>query len=114
MSETVKEKFDRERDLQAYIEKLPELLTSVQKITTKYPLFETGGSRMTVPQLGQILQRLRDFATASSTFERNPDKEAEVVASRTTSIISIDPKPNPPANEPTREEEGEDIDDISQ
>ena len=41
MLETLKEKFNRDRDLHAYIEKLPKLLTSVnQKITTKAPLFE--------------------------------------------------------------------------
>ena len=55
MSEAVKEKYDRDRDLQAYIEKLPELLTSVKNITTKAPLFEAGGSRLPTPQLGQVL-----------------------------------------------------------
>ena len=55
MLETLKEKFNRDRDLQAYIEKLPKLLTSVQNLTTKAPLFEVGGSRMTAPQLGQVL-----------------------------------------------------------
>ena len=55
MPETLKERFDRDRDLQAYIEKLLELLTSVQKITTKAPLFEAGGSRLTVPQPSQTL-----------------------------------------------------------
>ena len=43
MSEAVKEKFDKERDLQAFIEKLPEIFTSVQKLSTKSPLFEVGG-----------------------------------------------------------------------
>ena len=76
MSETVKEKFDRDRDLQEYIEKFPQSLTSVQKITTKAPLFKAGGSRLIIPQHGQILQISRTFAIASSTFERNPDKEA--------------------------------------
>ena len=114
MSKTLKEKFNRDRDLQAYIEKLPELLTSVQKLTTKAPLFEASGSRLTAPQPGQILQRLRTFAIATSTFERNLNKEAEVVPSWTTSIIPIDPKPNPPANELTGDEEGEDMEEISQ
>ena len=54
MSETVKEKFDRDRDLQAYIEKLPELLTSVQKLATKAPLVEAGGFGLTDPQLGPL------------------------------------------------------------
>ena len=45
MSEAMKEKYDRDRDLQAYIEKLPEIFTTVQKLSTKSPLFETGGSR---------------------------------------------------------------------
>ena len=54
MSETLKEKFDRDRDLQEYIEKLPELLTSVQKLSTKPPLFEVGGSRLPAPQPGQV------------------------------------------------------------
>ena len=55
MSETLKEKFDCDRDLQTCIEKFPELLTSVQKLTTKAPLFEAGGSRLITPQPGQIL-----------------------------------------------------------
>ena len=45
MPKILKERFDQDRDFQAYIEKLPELLTSVQNITTKCPLFEAGGSR---------------------------------------------------------------------
>ena len=113
MLETVKENFDRDKDLQEYIEKLPELLMSVQKLTTKAPLFEASGSRLTAPQPGQILQRLRTFAIVNSTFERNPDKEVEVVASRTTSIIPTDLEPNPPSNEPTGDEEGEDMDEIN-
>ena len=55
MSETMKEKFDCDRDLQEYIEKLPELVMLVQNLTTKAPLFEAGGSRLTTPQTGQIL-----------------------------------------------------------
>ena len=43
MSEAVKAKFDKDRDLQAFIEKLPEIFTSVQKLSTKSPLFEVGG-----------------------------------------------------------------------
>ena len=45
MSEAVKEKFDRDRDLQEFFEKLPEIFTSMQKLSTKAPLFEAGGSR---------------------------------------------------------------------
>ena len=99
MSEAVKEKYNRDRDLQAYIEKLPEIFTTVQKLSTKVPLFEASGSR----QLGQVLQRLKNFTTVTLTFERNLDKEAEVVTSRTTSIIPTNPEPNPPANELTGE-----------
>ena len=51
MLEAVKEKYDRDRDLQAYIEKIPEIFTMVQKLSTKSPLFEAGGSR----QPGQVL-----------------------------------------------------------
>ena len=36
-----------------------------------------------------------------------------MVTSRTTSLIPTDPEPNPPANESTRDEEGEDMDEIS-
>ena len=64
MSEAVKEKFYRDRDLQAFIEKLPEIFTSIQKLSTKAPLFEAGGSR----QLGQVLQGLKNFATLNSVF----------------------------------------------
>ena len=35
MLEAVKEKFDKDRDLQAFIEKLAEIFTSVQKLSTK-------------------------------------------------------------------------------
>ena len=51
MLEAVKEKFYRDRDLQEFIEKLPEIFTSVQKLSTKAPLFEASGSR----KPGQIL-----------------------------------------------------------
>ena len=54
------------------------------------------------------------MAVISSTFQRNPNKEAEVVASQTTSIISTNPEPNPPVNELTGDEEGEDMDEINQ
>ena len=54
MPKTLKERFDQDIDFQAYIKKLPELLTFVEKITTKCPLFETGGSRQRIPQAGQI------------------------------------------------------------
>ena len=43
MLEAVKEKFDKDRDLQAFIEKLPEIFASIQKLSTKSPLFEVGG-----------------------------------------------------------------------
>ena len=102
MPEAVKEKYDRGRDLQEYIEKLPEIFTMVQKLSTKAPLFEAGGSR----QPGQVLQRLKNFATMTSTFERNLDKESEVVARRITSITLTNP-------EPTGDEEGENMEDIS-
>ena len=81
MPETLKERFDQDIDFQAYIKKLPELLTFVQKITTKCPLFETGGCRQRFPQLGQIPQRPRIVAMLKSTFLRNPGKTTEVVAS---------------------------------
>ena len=44
MSEVMKEKFDQDRNLQDYIEKLPEIFTKVQKLSTKAPLFKVGGS----------------------------------------------------------------------
>ena len=44
MLKTLKERFDQDGDFQAYIEKLPKLLTSVQKITTKFPLIEASAS----------------------------------------------------------------------
>ena len=43
MSKAVKEKFDKEKYLQAFIEKLPKISTSVQKLSTKSPLFKVGG-----------------------------------------------------------------------
>ena len=113
MSETLKEKFNHDRDLQAYIEKFPELLTLVQNLSTKSPLFEVGESRIPSPQPGQVLQRLRMVAVISSTFQRNLNKEVEFVTSQTTSIIPFDLEPNPTVNEPTRDEEGEDMDEIN-
>ena len=53
------------------------------------------------------------MAIISLTFQRNPDNQAEVVASRTTSLIRIDLEPNPPANEQTGDEEGENMDEIN-
>ena len=90
-----------------------ELLTSVQKLSTKAPLFEFGGSRIPTPQLGQVLQRLRIVAVISLTFQRNPDKQAEVVASWTTSLIPTNTEPNPAANELIGDEEGENMDEIN-
>ena len=74
MSETMKENFYHDKDLQAYIEKLPELLTSVQKLSTKAPLFKFGRSRLPAPQPGQVLQRSRTVEIISLTFQINPDK----------------------------------------
>ena len=51
MLQAMKGKNDRDRYLQAYIEKLPEIFTTVQRLSTKAPLFEAGGSR----QPGQAL-----------------------------------------------------------
>ena len=41
--EAVKAKFDRDRDLQAFFEKLPTLFMLAQKISTKAPIFTSGG-----------------------------------------------------------------------
>ena len=49
-----------------------------------------------------------------STFLRNPDKTAEVVASRTTSIIPTDIDNPLPSNELTGNEEEESMDEINQ
>ena len=54
MPETLKERFDQDGDFQAYIEKLPKLLTSVQNITTKFPLIEASVPRQILSQ--QIVQ----------------------------------------------------------
>ena len=74
MSETLKEKFDRDRDLQAYIEKLSEIFTTVQNLSTKAPLFEVGGSRLPATQPGQVPQSLRTVVVISSMFQRNLNK----------------------------------------
>ena len=80
MPKSLKDRFDEDKDFQAYIEKLPELLTFVQKITTKCPLFEAGGSRQLVPsQPIQITQKPRYVGVLKSTFVRNPDKTAQVI-----------------------------------
>ena len=105
MLEAMKEKFNQDRDLQDYIEKFPEIFTKVQKLSIKAPLFEVGGSRLPVSQPGQVLQRPKMVAIISSTFERNPDKEAEVIACRVTSITPTNPEPQPLAVEPTGGEE---------
>ena len=89
MTKAVKAKFDKDRDLQEFIEKLPEIFMSAHKISTKAPLFKTGGY-----QPGHEFQS-RTFATITSTFERNPDKEAEVIACRTSTITSTVPHTDP-------------------
>ena len=43
MLEAVKEKFDRDRDLQDFFEKLHAIFTSTQKISTQAPIFTSGG-----------------------------------------------------------------------
>ena len=68
MSKAVKENFDQDKDLQAYIEKLPEIFTKVQKLSTKAALFKVGGSRLPVSQPGQVLHRPKMVAIISSTF----------------------------------------------
>ena len=82
MSKAVKEKFDRDRDLQAFFEKLPALFTSTQKISTKAPIFTSRGH-----QPGQGTQS-PIVATISLIFERNLDKESKVIARR-SSIIAL-------------------------
>ena len=98
MLEAVKEKFDKNRYLQEFIEKLLEIFTSVQKLSTKSPLFEVGGY-----QPGNELQS-RTFATITSTFERNPNKEAKVTAHHTATITLTGHQTNLPAAALTREE----------
>ena len=61
MSEAVKEKFDKDRNSQEFIEKLPEIFMSVQNLSTKSPVFEVGGY-----QLGHEFQS-QTFATITST-----------------------------------------------
>ena len=48
MLETLKERLNHDGDFQAYIEKLPKLFTSAQKITTKCPLIESSSARQTL------------------------------------------------------------------
>ena len=74
---------------------------SGKKISTKAPVFEAGVSR----QPSQILQGLKNFATVTSNFERNLDKEAEFVTHRTTTITLTEPKPYLPASKLTKGEE---------
>ena len=50
MPETLKERFDQDGDFQAFIEKLPELFTSTQKIITKCPLSVSSSARQTLAQ----------------------------------------------------------------
>ena len=84
-SEAVKEKFNKDRDLQAFIKKMLEIFTSAHKISTKAHLFEVDGY-----QPRHEFQS-RTFATITSTFERNLDKEAEVTTSRTVTITPTTP-----------------------
>ena len=93
MSKAVKENFDRDRDLQAYIEKIPEIFTMVQNLSTKAPMFDVDGSRLPVDQPGQVLQQKKTVAIISSMFERNPDKEAPIIGRRRTSIDPVTPEP---------------------
>ena len=81
MPEAVKEKFDRDSDLQAFFETLPALLKSAQKISTQAPIF-TGQSAQ--PPI---------VATITSTFKRNPDKEGKVIGHRSSIIAPTDPVP---------------------
>ena len=71
----------------------------VQKLSTKSPLFKVGGY-----QPGHEFQS-RTFATITSTFERNPDKEAEVTARRTVIITPTVPQADLPTTAPTEGEE---------
>ena len=114
MPKTLKERFDHDDDFHAYIEKFPELLTSVQKITTKCLLIKASGSRHLIPpQPGQIIHKSRSVGVIKSTFVRNPDKIAQVVSSRTSSLILAD-IPHPPlANEPSRDVEEENLEEIN-
>ena len=104
MSEEVKAKFDKDRDLHAFIGKLPELFTSAQKISTKSPFFTIGGY-----QPGEKTQ-YRIFTTIMSNFKRNPDKEAEVIACWSSTITPTIPQANLLA---TASIEGETVDDIA-
>ena len=113
MLEAMKENFNHDRDLQAYIKKIPEIFTTVQKLSTKAPLFDVDGSRLPISQPIQVLQRQKTAVIISSTFQRNPDKEAQVVAHQTTSITPTDPEPHPLAAEPTEGEEEENMEDIN-
>ena len=94
-------------------EKFLEIFTKVQNLSTKAPLFEVKGSRLPVSQPSQVLQRPKTVAIIRSTFERNLDKEAEVIARRVTSITPTDPEPQPLAAKLTGGEEQENMEDIN-
>ena len=115
MPETLKERLDQDGDFQAYIEKLPELLTSVHKTTTKFPLIEASASRQILSQqIGQIPQKPRSVGVIKSTFVRNLDKTSQIVTSRTSSIIPFNISHQPPSNEPARDAEEDNLEDINQ
>ena len=50
MRETLKEWFNHDDEFQEFIEKLPELFTYAQKITTKHTLTESNLVRQTLSQ----------------------------------------------------------------
>ena len=78
MLETVKEKFDRDTDLQAFFETLPVLFKSAQNISTQEPIYT---ERATQPPI---------VATITWTFTRQPDKEGHVTGHLSSTIAPTD------------------------
>ena len=114
MMETLKERFDHDGDFQAFIEKLTELLTSIQKITTKCPLIQSSSPRQILSQqIGLIAQKPRSAGTIKSIFLRNPNKTSQIVTSRTSSFIPFDIPYPPLANESAKDVEEYNLKDIN-
>ena len=87
MSETLKEKVDKDVDLQQFINKILNIFLKYQQINTTYALTESCSTHqlLTQPRLPQQ-QTPKVVGIIQSTVLRNPDKSAQLVAARNSSF----------------------------
>ena len=97
MSETLKEKVDKDVDLQQFINKLLDLFLKSQQISTTHKLIESSSAQQNLSsQTTQASPPPKVVGVIQSTFLINPNKTSQFLVALTSSFTPT----FTPANEP--------------